>query len=465
MVKALTLFAVAGVAGAETVKLTYTDCGSSSTHAKITDLKPDTIDVPGKATVVGSGDLDADQTSASFSLKVKKAGIPLVSGKGSICEDTTIKVPLGAGSFTVKGIDCPAKAGSVSVQVDLDILSDLVEEGDNSLLSIHIDADADDTKEQVICLDIDASLASDERQVAGIPGQIFMEGFIAGFIGEAEHIKKCVSASEACLSDAGSMFSDLKAHKFTEAVNDLQALIGDVGTVLPTCKDAGKDLQPILDAFKGVKSIKDLMAKLKNNFLAHDRDILNLLEDELQVCTFGAPDAHKCGLDLGKQIRSVVIGDQFSSPQLGDHGKIFMEGFLEGFIGEAKHIKACVGQSEACLSDAGSMISDLKARKITEAVNDLQALVGDIGSVLPTCKDAVKDLAPLLTAFKDVHGIKDLMNKLKNNFLAHDKEMIDILEDAIEVCTFGAPDAHKCGEDFGREARSLVIGDQLAVLV
>merc|ERR1711904_175988 len=52
-------------------------------------------------------------------------------------------------------------SGDVDVQVDLDILSMLVEEGDNNLLSIHIDANADDTGDQVICLDVDASLASD----------------------------------------------------------------------------------------------------------------------------------------------------------------------------------------------------------------------------------------------------------------------------------------------------------------
>jgi hypothetical protein len=67
------------MAGAETVNLTFKDCGSSSTHAKINSLSPDSIQVPGKATVVGAGALDADQTSASFSLKVKKGIIPFVS--------------------------------------------------------------------------------------------------------------------------------------------------------------------------------------------------------------------------------------------------------------------------------------------------------------------------------------------------------------------------------------------------
>jgi hypothetical protein len=146
------------VAGAETVNLSFSDCGSSSTHGKINGLSPDSIQVPGKTTVVGSGALDADQTSASFSLKVKKGIIPFVSGKGSLCEDTTISLPLGAGSFTVKGMDCPIKAGDVSVSVDLDLASSLFEDGENSLMTIHIDANADDTGDQVLCMDIDASL-------------------------------------------------------------------------------------------------------------------------------------------------------------------------------------------------------------------------------------------------------------------------------------------------------------------
>merc|ERR1712166_1711643 len=145
------------LAGAETVNLFFKDCGSSSTHGKINALSPDSITVPGSSTIVGSGVLDADQTSAHFSLKVKKGIIPFVSGKGNLCEDTTINLPLGAGSFTVKGLTCPIKAGNVDLEVDLSLLSsDVFEDGDNSLLSIKIDANADDTGDQVICLNVDA---------------------------------------------------------------------------------------------------------------------------------------------------------------------------------------------------------------------------------------------------------------------------------------------------------------------
>jgi hypothetical protein len=159
MMKSAVLTSALVVVGAEKVSLSYKDCGSSHTHAKITGLKPDSINVPGKANVVGSGKLDSDQKSAKFNMKVKKAGATFVSGKGSLCEDTTINLPLGSGSVKVKGLDCPIKAGNVKVEVDLDILSNMFEDGENSLLSIHIDANNDDTGDQVICLDVDASKA------------------------------------------------------------------------------------------------------------------------------------------------------------------------------------------------------------------------------------------------------------------------------------------------------------------
>merc|ERR1712224_399702 len=128
-------------------------------------------------------------------------------------------------------------------------------------------------------------------------------------------------------------------------VTDVEKLVTDAIADVQACRDIGKDLKPFMDAFKGVGSIKELAEKIKENFLAHDRKILDLLEDELEVCTFGSPDAHKCGKDVGKQMRSLIIGDTKVSAQLQDHGKVFLSGLLEGFIGDSKHIEACIGGS------------------------------------------------------------------------------------------------------------------------
>ena len=138
------------------VKLTWSDCGTAKTHGKINTLTPLTIQVPGATTLVGSGVLDSHQTSASFKFTAKKFGIPIVSGKGSICEDTKIDFPLGAGSVTIKGIPCPHEAGNVDVTVELNIFIDPSSD-DNSLLNIELDAHADDTGDSMICMKIEAN--------------------------------------------------------------------------------------------------------------------------------------------------------------------------------------------------------------------------------------------------------------------------------------------------------------------
>lgn len=310
-----------------------------------------------------------------------------------------------------------------------------------------------------------SSSTESSHDLDGVPGKIFLEGFLSGFIGEATHIKKCIAESAKLEHDAAKLFSDLKARRFNQTIQDVESLMQDAPAELASCKGAGQDLKPIMEAFKGVHTIKELVQKLKSNFLAHDREFLDILADEVQVCTFGAPDAHKCGQDFGKQARSLMVGDKMGAPQLQAHGKVFMEGFLDGFIGKAEHIKACLADASKTEHALMKFLSDVKAHKFNQTISDIQALVSDATADLAACKDAPKDLAPLLAAFKDVHNIKDLVNKLKENFLAHDKEFLDIVDDMIQVCTFGAPDAHKCGQDLGRETRSLVVGDQFAVLV
>jgi hypothetical protein len=276
---------------------------------------------------------------------------------------------------------------------------------------------------------------------------VFIEGFLQGFIGDATHVKECVGASEKVAQDAGHFLGHLKARKFVKAIGDLQAIVSDGMADVAACKGLLGDLAPILDALK--------KPHFKENFLAHDRAILDLMEDELDVCTFSAPDGKKCGKDLGKQVRSIVIGDKLSDNLLTLPAEVFLVGFLEGFIGSSKHIKACAGQSMKVATDAGHLLGDLKSRNLNKTFTDLQSLVTDVMGEPAACQDMGKDLAPFLAAFKKP--------QFKENFLAHDKEILDRVEDMMDVCTFGAPDGHKCGLDAGKEVRSIVIGDSVVV--
>ena len=49
-----------------TLKLTWSDCGDASTHAKVTGLTPDTITLGQMTTVSGTGTLDEAVTGGSF---------------------------------------------------------------------------------------------------------------------------------------------------------------------------------------------------------------------------------------------------------------------------------------------------------------------------------------------------------------------------------------------------------------
>jgi len=145
------------VASAASVDLTWSDCGDADTHAKIADLQPTHLDIGTKTTIVGSGTLDKDENAATFKFVAKLGPIPVLKGSGSVCEDTTINLPLGAGTILFHGIDCPVKAGDLAISLDLDILS--ASSDSNDLTDIKVTVDSD-TGDKLVCMDIKAKDAS-----------------------------------------------------------------------------------------------------------------------------------------------------------------------------------------------------------------------------------------------------------------------------------------------------------------
>lgn len=144
---------VVPVAAGAGVDLTWSDCGDASTHAKVTDLQPTHLDLGTKATLVGKGTLDKDESSGTFKFVAKAGPIPVLKGSGSLCEDTTINLPLGAGSLKFYGLDCPVKAGDIAIKIDADILSSSTDA--NDLLDISLTAESDDG-DKLLCMDIKA---------------------------------------------------------------------------------------------------------------------------------------------------------------------------------------------------------------------------------------------------------------------------------------------------------------------
>jgi len=155
--KTASFASVLAIASAASVDLTWSDCGDADTHGKIADLQPTHLDIGTKTTIVGSGTLDKDENAATFKFVAKLGLIPVLKGSGSVCEDTTIKLPLGAGSILFHGIDCPVKAGDLAISLDLDILSSSSDSNDLTDIKVTVDSD---TGDKLVCMEIKAKDAS-----------------------------------------------------------------------------------------------------------------------------------------------------------------------------------------------------------------------------------------------------------------------------------------------------------------
>jgi len=107
-------------ANASTLKLTWSDCGDSSTHTKITSFQPATTTSGTKTVMTGAGSIDEDVAGGTFDLEMKTAA-GTVSCKGDASVSKTCNLPLGTGSLTFEAMTFPMKKGSTSVSVDLSL--------------------------------------------------------------------------------------------------------------------------------------------------------------------------------------------------------------------------------------------------------------------------------------------------------------------------------------------------------
>lgn len=121
MVKIVGASLIVAAAAGGTMQITWEDCGDSSTHGHITDVSPSEITIGTPASLISSGTIDEALTDGAFSLNVKAAlGIDKTF-TGSACEAKTFTLPLGLGSASWEGLDCPVAAGAISASVGVSL--------------------------------------------------------------------------------------------------------------------------------------------------------------------------------------------------------------------------------------------------------------------------------------------------------------------------------------------------------
>jgi len=116
--------ALLATASAGNLKLTWNDCGDSSTKAKITSFSPSELTLGQTTTMIGTGNLVEDVTAANFDVEMNGA-FHLLSCKGDASQSKTCGLPLGTGKLTFDAMALPIKAGQTQVKVDLTLSGSL----------------------------------------------------------------------------------------------------------------------------------------------------------------------------------------------------------------------------------------------------------------------------------------------------------------------------------------------------
>jgi hypothetical protein len=248
-----------------TLAVTWSDCGDASTHAKISDLQPPTIETGSTTTILGTGVLDEDVTGATFTQVIKADGVQVASCSGDASEDVTCKLPLGIGSLTLKAQTFPLAAGTVSIPVETK-LSSLIPASLAKTTS-HVTA-VSDTGDNLFCIDVNTAKQEEE----------FVGGTLAvswSDCGDADtHTKlsdlqprSLQTGSTTTLTGSGALDEDVEGATFA-------ATVKADGVQIASCSgDASQDVVCKLPLGSGTISLKALTFPIKAGATSIDVDV------------------------------------------------------------------------------------------------------------------------------------------------------------------------------------------------
>lgn len=103
--------------------LTWEDCGDATTHGKTDDLQPSEIVIGQDTQIVGTGSTDKAISSGSFTMQLSASMGIKETYTGEICEAKEFKMPLGIGTVSWAGMDCPVAVGPSTVKVGVHMAS------------------------------------------------------------------------------------------------------------------------------------------------------------------------------------------------------------------------------------------------------------------------------------------------------------------------------------------------------
>jgi len=369
-------------------------------------LAPLDVDV-GSTQLVGKGFLDEDVDGGSFSFTAKAGAVTILSGGGDLCSETKIDFPLGAGSIVFKGVSCPAPAGEIEIDLDLQILST---QTFNDLVNIRVGATST-SSEKLLCMDI----TTDDGKL------------------------KMSNATETW-----------------EAHPDLNCYKG---------QGSMKDVDPPGTPMTGVVGEQDCEAACD----LHRQCYAALVEKDGSCYRRGPIKLDQCenNTDYTLFIRRgprppLPPSPPATTPKPHYEGQI-IGGVIKGLLADTDILAPCENDGFATVMQFVSVIQELKAGKVKDAVNDLGDAFGMVSPLIKECQvpqDAAKKLEDAIDdltreqALKNFHAHQtEIMTHITAASAHHDKAVVH--SDSNE---FGL-----MGMEMGEALRRIIETDSLVV--
>lgn len=292
-----------------------------------------------------------------------------------------------------------------------------------------------------------------------------MSGLLKGLLGNTKDYKACAGDLGDVMNSTKHVITDLRKRKFGPALQDISKMIASVSPAVATCKVAAGDLMEFTEIFKGAKSPADVYQKIKHNMLNHDEEIVDAVEDITKVCTFRAPDGNKCGYDLGSIVRKLLVSEEAQLFVQKHQGSLF-SGLMRGLLGKtgAADYKSCAEDAGAVINGTKHLFSLLGHLHVKEVAEALSEILTAMPSAIESCKVAAGDLKDFTTIMHGAKSPADIYQKVKQNLLEHDEDILNTIGNMGTVCTFRAPNANRCGYDLGHILRDVMVVHQSVVV-
>lgn len=461
-----------------TLKLTWSDCGDASTHAKVTGLTPDTITLGQMTTVSGTGTLDEAVTGGTFAIDVK-AGGGIIHQKfdGDTCQDKTFKLPMGVGSVKWHAMACPLAKGSTGVKMDITLSASIPA----SLARAAIQATAKtSTGDKLLCMTVNTAPAVLASADAGrMPISVLeplLVGTATGFISDSPDVMMCGMAAMGEVANLKTAAEDLKKGikglNITEiegALNEVKAAMDAAPATKASCKVVGADLTALIGAMKQIPhQPKDLVIHILSNFFDDGDKIFGELAQAEKSYKTGW-DYMTAGTNIGMSLRRMLVGEMNGTKPLPPVPKSALEpllvGMATGFISDSPDVMACGMQVMGEVTDLKTAVEDLKKgikgmnmTEIEAAVMEVKAAVAGSGQTKTTCKVVEGDVKAIMQALKQIKGPKDLLVHIVDNFFDDGEPIFGGLAAAERAYKTGW-DFMTAGEELGKVFRRMLVGE------